>query len=122
MTGSIASWTDGVWPRVRIANARHSTATIFISGLRDERSSQNRNRRRSVVPHYPLHAASGAQPGIPLKFGSRSYRGLNAANTAPQLSDAASDALAEALPAVLCSWSSTISLVFGSAGTNSSMV
>lgn len=48
--------------------------------------------------------------------------GLNAARTAPQLSEADNDALAEATPAAACIWSSVISLVLGGAGTKSLMV
>jgi len=46
---------------------------------------------------------------------------LNAANTAPHGSDEARVALAEAVPADVCNLSSAISLVFGSAGTCSSI-
>ena len=45
-----------------------------------------------------------------------------AAMPAPQLSEPPRDALADAVPAVVCNWSSTISLVFGGAGEDSSMV
>src|SRR5438477_7106083 len=47
---------------------------------------------------------------------------LNAAKAAAQLSDAPSNALAEAVPAASCIWSSAISFVFGFAGTASSTV
>ena len=45
---------------------------------------------------------------------------LNAASTAPQESEAAIEALAEAEPAAAWAWSSDNSFVFGSAGTKSS--
>jgi len=54
----------------------------------------------------------GAVPPPPLAA-------LNAANATPQLPDVANDALAEAAPAVACTWSSVTSLVFGCTGTRS---
>jgi hypothetical protein len=47
---------------------------------------------------------------------------LNAAMPAAQAFEAPSDALAQAVPAVACIESSTISFVFGAAGTVSSIV
>src|SRR5690349_24167204 len=45
--------------------------------------------------------------------------GLKAASTAPQLPDVAKVAVAEAVPAAACIWSSLISFVLGGAGTES---
>jgi hypothetical protein len=46
---------------------------------------------------------------------------LTATSTAPQVLDAAIEALAEATPATACIWSSVISLAFGGGGTKSLM-
>jgi len=47
--------------------------------------------------------------------------GLNARTAAPQLSAAPRETLADVAPDAGCTWSSTISLVPGSAGTRSSI-
>src|SRR5437870_5088564 len=75
-----------------------------------------------MVTDVPTEPEPGLMLVIPGLVSAVPPAALNAASTAPHESEAASDALAEATPAVAWIRSSAMSFVFGSAGTQSLMV
>jgi hypothetical protein len=106
----------------RVSKTRPRTGAKARPGRGSFTVSLKRATIASNASAKSSHATSTSARAAAQFNGAEHGYGLNAANAAPQLSGTPSDALAEVDPAIVLTWSSTISFVFGSAGTLSSIV